>query len=330
MRPGTGTPDLQILLATIQEDLTAVESWLEQRMERGPKALAPLLDHIVRFKGKRLRAAYVLLIARAMGEPRPEHIQLAGIVEMIHAATLIHDDMLDEARQRRQLDCVHVEWGPHTAVLLGDWVYSQAFCASTEMADQEATRVLATATSRICAGEIFQNLTRRDFELSEEDYYQQVDGKTAALFEAGGRLSAYYAGGNSTHQDAAAKHGLLAGRAFQVIDDILDLEGEEAKVGKSLGTDWGRGKLTLPLIRLRDTLDEEAREGLRKAFLGGQTRESLLQGPLADGIHRAICDSHQVVDQLLTEACASLEALPGKQVVADLSELTWFVGSRKH
>lgn len=329
MNPGTAATDtLQVLLSSVQSDLDQVETWLEQRMLNGPEELAPLLQYVARFRGKRLRAAYVLMIAKACGGVRQSHIEVAGIVEMIHAATLIHDDMLDEAVQRRQLDCVHVEWGPHTAVLLGDWVYSQAFLASTHMADQECSRVLAEATCRVCAGEMFQNLTRRDFNLREQDYFAQVDGKTAALFEAGGRLAAYYAEASIQQQDAAARHGLLSGRAFQVVDDLLDLEGDEAQVGKSLGTDWARGKMTLPVIRLRDSLTESDRALLEESFQSDSSREDLLSSQFAAPLSKAVAVCRTEVDAMLEEAANQLNNLPVREIAADLGKLTRFLGQR--
>jgi octaprenyl-diphosphate synthase len=329
MNPGTAATDtLQVLLSSVQSDLDQVESWLEQRMLNGPEELAPLLQYVARFRGKRLRAAYVLMIAKACGGVRESHIEVAGIVEMIHAATLIHDDLLDEAAQRRQLDCVHVEWGPHTAVLLGDWVYSQAFLASTHMADQECSRVLAEATSRVCAGEMFQNLTRRDFELSEQNYFAQVDGKTAALFEAGGRLAAYYSGASPQQQDAAARHGLLSGRAFQVVDDLLDIEGDESQVGKSLGTDWARGKMTLPVIRLRDSLAEADRATLEQSFQSDSSRDDLRSSKFSEALVQAVTVCRQEVDDTLEEAANQLNCLPVKAVASDLGKLTRFLGQR--
>jgi octaprenyl-diphosphate synthase len=329
MNTGTAATDtLQVLLASVQSDLDQVETWLEQRMLNGPEELAPLLQYVARFRGKRLRAAYVLMIAKACGGVCQSHIEVAGIVEMIHAATLIHDDMLDEAVQRRQLDCVHVEWGPHTAVLLGDWVYSQAFLASTHMADQECSRVLAEATSRVCAGEMFQNLTRRDFHLSEQDYFAQVDGKTAALFEAGGRLAAYYAGASTAQQEAAACHGLLSGRAFQVVDDLLDLEGDESQVGKSLGTDWARGKMTLPVIRLRESLVPSERALLEERFQSDSSREDLLASQFAAPLAKAVSVCRQEVDTMLEDAANQLNKLPVRAIASDLGKLTRFLGSR--
>ncbi|MHC4380400.1 MAG: polyprenyl synthetase family protein [Planctomycetota bacterium] len=317
------------LLQGVQEELEQVDAWILRQLASGPSALQPLLDHVGRFRGKRLRAAQVLLIAKACGNSSVEHVQVAGILEMIHSATLVHDDLLDEAQERRQLDCLHVEWGSHTAVLLGDWIYSQAFAASTRMQDQTCSQVLSEATGRVCAGEIHQNLTRGDFHLKEEDYFSQIDGKTAALFEAGGRLSAHYAGATEGLCQAAARFGLLAGRAFQIVDDMLDLTGTEEEVGKSLGTDWQRGKMTLPLIRLRDRLGTDKRAQLEALFHAHSDRSILKQSSFQAELAVALEECAAEADSLLEESTALLAKFPRQDVAQELADLTRFLGSRR-
>lgn len=312
----------------IEQDLAAVEAWLEAEFEGGPAPLAPLLAHAARFRGKRVRAAQVMLVARACGRLTPEHRSLAGVIELIHAATLAHDDVLDEASARRGLDCLHVPWGAHAAVLLGDWLYARAFTHCTRLEDQTASRVLARATARMCAGEIHQNLTRRDFELTEADYLAQVDGKTGALFEAAGRLAAHYAGAHPALIETAARHGLLAGRAFQIADDLLDLEGDPDVAGKSLGTDWERGKMTLPLIRLREMLEPARRARLAHAFLGGASRNILHEPDFAESYGAAAASCRVLVRATLAEAAAAAEALPAGSATEALSNLTRMLGER--
>jgi octaprenyl-diphosphate synthase len=312
----------------IEQDLAAVELWLEAEFDGGPTPLAPLLAHAARFRGKRVRAAQVMLVARACGRLTPEHRTLAGVIELIHAATLAHDDVLDEASARRGLDCLHVLWGAHAAVLLGDWLYARAFTHCTRLEDQTASRVLARATARMCAGEIHQNLTRRDFELAETDYLAQVDGKTGALFEAAGRLAAHYAGASPALIETAARHGLLAGRAFQIADDLLDLEGDPEIAGKSLGTDWERGKMTLPLIRLREALDPARRARLAAAFLSGASRAILREADYADSYLQAAASCRALVRATLAEAAAAAEALPAGSATEALSNLTRLLGER--
>lgn len=312
----------------IEQDLAGVEAWLDAEWSGGPAPLAPLLAHAARFRGKRVRAAQVMLIARACNRLTPEHRSIAGVIELIHAATLAHDDVLDGAEARRGLDCLHVPWGAHAAVLLGDWLYARAFTHCTRLEDQTASRVLARATARICAGEIHQNLTRRNFELSEADYLAQVDGKTGALFEAAGRLAAHYAGATPAVVEAAARHGLLAGRAFQIADDLLDLDGDEALAGKSLGTDWERGKMTLPLIRLREALDPARRARLAEAFLSGAPRSLLREPPFAAEYAQAAAECRAQVRSTLAEACEAAAALPAGSAAEALTTLTLWLGER--
>ncbi len=326
---GVGTSGL---LEPIAADLARVEDWLRNGLESGPEELAPLLDHVARFRGKRVRAAQVLWVGRACGGLRSEHVALAGIVELIHAATLAHDDVLDGASERRGLDCLHVGWGDHAAILLGDWLYALAFSRCTVLGDGGmASRALADATLRICRGEIHQNLTRGDFELSETDYLAQIDGKTAALFEVGGRLAARHAGLPEDHPAvaAAAEHGVLAGRAFQIVDDLLDVEGDPAATRKSLGTDWASGKMTLPMIRLRDRLALPERQRLAAAFAARGDLDFLAEEPFATAWREARATCRDEAAALLDAACAALERLPEGDDARHLAALTRFFAQRR-
>ncbi len=326
--PETRNPALAEILSVIEEGMERVDRWLNRQFESETPALAPLLSYVSRFRGKRVRAAQVLLIAQALGEIREEHVQVAGIVEMIHAATLIHDDLLDEASRRRGLDCVHVRWGAHASVLLGDWIYARAFLRSTEMPDRVCSQAFGRATAKVCRGEILQNLTRGDFELCKDHYLTQIDGKTAALYETGGRLAAHYGGASPEVQEACARHGLLAGRAFQMIDDILDLEGTETDTGKSLGTDWARGKMTLPLIHLRDGLEGVQRDRLQALFGSGAPRSALMEHGFAEPLRRALAAAKGEAHACLQQAEAGLECLPDTPARRALRELTLFLGTR--
>ncbi|MDP6940626.1 MAG: polyprenyl synthetase family protein [Planctomycetota bacterium] len=317
------------ILACIEEPMASVDAWLTRQFEPDHPAIEPLLTYANRFRGKRVRAAQVLLVAQAFGKVTESHIAVAGIIEMIHAATLAHDDVLDEAQERRGLNCLHVEWGPHTSVLLGDWIYAKAFTKSTEFPDMVCAQVLAQATGSVCRGEIHQNLTRGDFYLSEEDYFSQIDGKTAALYEAAGRLAAYYSGAPQEVQLACARHGLLAGRAFQIIDDVLDLEGDQKQVGKSLGTDWARGKMTLPLIRLRNVLNEKDQASLELAFGSGQHRLALFEGLLGTQLRHQIAETKKEALDFLSQAATALDSLPESAARSALQELTVFLGTRR-
>jgi octaprenyl-diphosphate synthase len=320
--------DLNALLASISEPLSEVNEWLAQQYQAEHTRIAPLLDHVRRFKGKQIRAAQVLLMGQALENLNRNHIMVAGVLEMVHAATLVHDDLLDGASERRGLDCTHVRWGSHASVLLGDWIYAMAFRRSSEMDDQTCSQALASATAAVCLGEIRQNLSCMDFDLSEQEYLDQIDGKTGALFEAGGRLAAYYAGGDLEVQNACARYGLLAGRAFQMMDDVLDLVGDQQRVKKSLGTDWANGKMTLPLIRLRDSLPDSVREHLRESFGSGQPRSILLEGEFAGAMESALTMTRLEISGALDEACSVLSILPIKGPREHLIDLTRFLGQR--
>ncbi len=328
MTPSPQALDLNSLLATIAEPMEKVNQWLSQQYQPDSPRLQPLVEHVRKFKGKQVRAAQVMLIAQGCGKLTEHHVPLAGVVEMIHAATLVHDDLLDGAKERRGLDCTHVKWGAHASVLLGDWIYAQAFQRSTEFPDTTCSHELAKATAAVCLGEISQNLSCKDFELSEEEYIHQIDGKTAALFEAGSRLAAFYAGADRRVQDACARHGLLAGRAFQMMDDLLDLVGDQESAKKSLGTDWANGKMTLPLIRLRDMLPADARQRLEAGFGSGAPRSSLLEGEFAEPLEVALTKCRQEISNSLEEACQALDVLPVAQARECLVDLTRFLGSR--
>ena len=321
-------PSLTLLLDTISSDLDRVNAWLDERYQPDHPRLAPLIEHVRGFRGKQVRAAQVMLVAQGCGGIRPEHTVVAGVVEMIHAATLVHDDLLDGAAERRGMDCVHRRWDAHSSVLLGDWIYAQAFLQATELSDNLCSRELARATARVCRGEIRQNLSAGDFDLDEAEYLDQIDGKTAALFEAAGRLGAAYAGADLELRERCARHGLLAGRAFQMQDDLLDLVGDEDRARKSLGTDWANGKMTLPLIRLRDALDEEQREALCAQFGTGAPREVLFDGPFAEALEDAVARSRAEIAETLEQSCQALEALPEAGPRQQLIDLTRFLGSR--
>jgi octaprenyl-diphosphate synthase len=208
----------------------------------------------------------LLLAAKACGGVRPAHHTLAAAVEMVHTATLVHDDVLDVATVRRHMATVNASWGEKTAVLMGDMLFTHAFHL-TSTVDGRACAVIGEATNRVCAGELRQVCERGNLNLSEADYFAMIEGKTAALVECCGRLGAEYAGAAPTVADRFAAFGRNLGLAFQVADDLLDLTGEEAVTGKTLGTDLAQRKLTLPLVdclhRLPTAEADELREHLR-------------------------------------------------------------------
>src|SRR5205807_2219056 len=194
-----------------------------------------------------LRPALLLLTARACGRVSAAHHILGAVVEMIHTATLVHDDVLDNASVRRHVATVNAGWGNQASILLGDYLFTHAFhlCSSV---DARACRLIGEATNRLCAGELHQVTERGNLDLSEDDYFAIIDAKTAELTSCCCRLGALYGGMDEEVVESLATFGRSLGMAFQIADDLLDLVGEERSAGKSLGTDLEQQKLTLPII----------------------------------------------------------------------------------
>ena len=273
---GTAPKDLRGLYAPIREDLKQVEQILRAEIASEYPFVDRLARHGFRFGGKRLRPALVLLSGQACGRLTPAHPLLAAVVEMIHTATLIHDDVLDEATIRRHLETVNVRWDNEASVLLGDYLFTRAMGMAASLKSTFACRAISEAGRRMCEGELRQIEMRGNYALREEDYLDIIAGKTAALCACCCRLGAHYAGAEEDHSEAYARFGRNLGIAFQIIDDVLDVLGDEATTGKSLGTDLVKQKPTLPVIRLLSRVDEAERGDLVAVL------------SRADGNHRAV------------------------------------------
>src|SRR5437667_958863 len=245
--PPTAVQPAVDLFSPISRDLEEVERILAQQLAGQRPCVEPLTTHLRGYRGKRLRPALLLLVAHACGRITPAHRTLAAVVEMIHTATLVHDDVLDEALVRRHLPTVNAGWGNQTSILLGDFLFTHAFHLASTV-DAEACRLIGEATNRVCEGELQQCSECGNLDLSEDDYLDMIDGKTAELTACCCRLGAAYSGKEPDIVERLAGYGRRLGIAFQIADDLLDLVGEEQATGKSLGTDVDQRKLTLPLI----------------------------------------------------------------------------------
>jgi octaprenyl-diphosphate synthase len=245
--PVAPIPDL---LSPVQADLDEVERVLARELKSRYAQVAPVIAHVRHYRGKRLRPVLLLLSARACGKVAPAHHTLGAVVEMIHTATLVHDDILDGATVRRRVPTVDAVWGTSSAVLLGDYLFTHAFYLASTLDDVRACRLIGAATNRVCEGELCQGLERGNLSLTEEAYYEIIEGKTAELIACCCQLGALYCGASAEVVQALTRFGRYVGMAFQIADDVLDLIGQEEQVGKSLGTDLEQRKLTLPLIRL--------------------------------------------------------------------------------
>lgn len=242
----------------------------------------PYVDELVRYGcllgGKRLRPTLLLLTAKAIGEISQEHLILGAVVEMIHTATLVHDDVLDEADTRRHLATVNSRWDNKASVLLGDYLFTHSFYLASTTDSAWACREIGLATNIVCEGELRQKGCRGDFALTEDEYFEIIAAKTAELTACSCRLGAHYAGASEEIVERLTKFGRDLGIAFQIVDDVLDLQGEEETTGKSLGTDLEQQKPTLPIIHALESHSPERREELLTLLSGEESpsRESLL------------------------------------------------------
>jgi octaprenyl-diphosphate synthase len=249
-QPETNARRLQTLYAPITAELAETERVYAAELGSRHSFVRLLVEHSADFRGKRLRPVLVLLSGKACGGLRPEHPVLAAVVEMIHTATLVHDDVLDEALVRRHAATVNAEWGNEAAVLMGDFLFTHAFHLAASLETTLACRWIGRATNLICEGELLQVHHRGNLDLDEATYFAIIEGKTAELTAVSCRLGAHYAGADEVTAAALDRFGRDLGIAFQIADDVLDLWGEERATGKTLGTDLEKQKLTLPLIRL--------------------------------------------------------------------------------
>lgn len=283
----------------------------------------PLIHHLRHYRGKRLRPALLLLTAKACGQVTPAHHTLAAAVEMIHTATLVHDDVLDESDLRRHVPTINAGWGNKVSILLGDMLFTHAFHL-TSTVDGRACQVIGEATNRVCAGELRQVCERGNLVLAEADYFAIIEGKTAALTECCGRLGALYASGSEAVAERLANFGRNLGLAFQIADDLLDLVGDEQTAGKTLGTDLAQQKLTLPVIHCLNRLPAAEAEGLRTAIRGGEAAGLQMRQALERT--QSLAHARRKAEDFARLARQELECLPRSECRAILELLTeWSV-----
>jgi octaprenyl-diphosphate synthase len=235
-------------LALIADDMQAMDAVITRRLSSDVPLVSQVSQYIIAAGGKRLRPALLLLMCGALGYRGEQRFNLAAVVEFIHTATLLHDDVVDESTLRRGRATANASFGNPASVLVGDFLYSRAFQMMVDAGDMRIMQTLAEATNVIAEGEVLQLMNMHDASLSEDGYLRVIRSKTAKLFEASARLAALLAGAPAAVEQACADYGQALGTAFQVIDDVLDYDGDAAEMGKNLGDDLREGKATLPLI----------------------------------------------------------------------------------
>jgi len=253
--------------AFLRPDLERVEARIRSQAEAFDPAVEPYVSYLLNTSGKRIRPALAFLSGGATGGIADDHHKLAVILELIHIATLVHDDIIDGAEIRRQAPTANAKWGSALSVLLGDCLFSHALMLSTEFEDTLVGRKVAIAANEVCSGEIIQTQRRFDMQLGREDYFDIIRKKTAALFAAAMELGARLNGQPPGICDALRDFGLHVGTAYQIYDDCVDLIGDERDYGKTLRTDLNKGKLTLPILNLLASANDRQREKLHRLLI---------------------------------------------------------------
>jgi octaprenyl-diphosphate synthase len=319
---------LATLYSSIARDIDESSRIFRDELISDQGFISDLFRHVEQFHGKQLRPALLLLTAQACGGVRREHHILGAVVEMVHIATLVHDDVLDEADIRRRAATVNRLWGNERAVLLGDLLFSHAFHLCSGLESQFASRIIGQVAITLCEGEIMQNAQRENFDLTEDEYFDIIGRKTASLIGVCGLLGATYAGAAERTVRRMREFGEALGLAFQIVDDVLDLNGDEAETGKSLGRDVHKGKLTLPLIHFLRTAPAQQRSAAR-ALLRGEDPQRYRQVARLLAGSDSIDYANQVACSRVALAREILGDLPESEARACLETMAEFVLSRR-
>ena len=266
------TPDtvtFDDVAALAKDDMLAVDRLISASLESDVALVSQISEYIVMSGGKRLRPLIVLVAARALGYEGKQHVRAATIIEFIHTATLLHDDVVDSSARRRGQDSANAVFGNQASILVGDFLYSRAFQMMVHLNDMRVMQILADATNTIAAGEVMQLMNVHDPDTTEDDYRQVIYRKTARLFEAGAQIAAVLSAQDADTEASMAEYGRHLGTAYQLIDDALDFAASPEELGKNIGDDLAEGKATLPLIYAMKNGSRQEREIIRAAILEG-------------------------------------------------------------
>jgi octaprenyl-diphosphate synthase len=319
--------DLPAILALAAPDMAAVDALIRHRLGSDVVLVNQVAEHIVSGGGKRLRPMLLLLAARALGHQGPDALQLAAVVEFIHTATLLHDDVVDESDLRRGRKTANAVFGNAASVLVGDFLYSRSFQLMVELERVEVMKILADTTNAIAEGEVLQLLHIRNPDTDEPAYLRVIERKTAVLFAAATRLGALLAGADAAVQQALHDYGMALGYAFQIADDVLDYSADEAALGKHLGDDLAEGKATLPLIHAILHSDAATRERLRAIVQEGDV-DAMPEVLAAIDASGGIDYSRKRAEDYADAAERALEGLGDNEAVAALRGLAHYAVRR--
>jgi len=320
---------IEFLQKTIGADMAAVDRVMRKSLDSEVMLIRQVAEYIVAGGGKRLRPALLLLTAGATGYRGTDHHVLAAVIEMIHTATLLHDDVVDESDMRRGHATANAQFGNAASVLVGDFLYSRAFQMMVGQGRIRVLQILSDATNVIAEGEVLQLMNAGNTDLTEHTYLEVIQRKTAKLFEAAARLGAVLGGAAVEQEDALARYGMHLGTAFQLVDDVLDYSGSVESIGKSLGDDLAEGKMTLPLIRAMTTGNADDAALIRHAIAGGGLTDF---APVVAALERtgALAYARTCAEGEVKRAALCLDGLADSTYRQNLLELTTFAAQRTY
>ena len=318
---------LALIQSSITEDMRAVDAVIRKSLHSEVVLINQVANYIINSGGKRLRPALVLLSAGVFGKIETRHHELAAVVEFIHTATLLHDDVVDESTLRRGRATANTLFGNAASVLVGDFVYSRAFQMMVGVQNMRVMDILAEATNIIAEGEVLQLLNINDADISDDDYLRVIHYKTAKLFEAATRLGAVICQVSNEDENAMAEYGMRLGTAFQLIDDVLDLSGNSEDIGKNLGDDIAEGKPTLPLLYAMRHGNAKQSQLIRHAIEQGGLEDfsAIIQAVEETG---ALDYVRNIAKQEAELACKAIQHLPSTPQHQALIQLAEFSVSR--
>jgi octaprenyl-diphosphate synthase len=321
--------DIQSIYSLIQDDLNAVDQLIQQRLQSDVALINQLGYYIINSGGKRLRPAIAILSARACGYDGDKHINLATIIEFIHTATLLHDDVVDNSDMRRGKETANNLWGNEASVLVGDFLYTRSFEMMVEMDSMRLMQILSHTTNVIAEGEVLQLLNCHDADTTEARYLEVIHHKTAKLFEAAGQLGAVICNASKEIEDAMAGYAMHLGSAFQLVDDLLDYSQSSETIGKNIGDDLAEGKPTLPLIYAMRKGNEQQASVIRQAIENGE-RDRIDDIITIINETGAIDYTAHAAAQEVAQAKAALDILPDTDYKQALIGLAEFAISRDY
>lgn len=315
----------QHIRSVVEQDFTAVNQFIVAQLHSEVPLVENIGHYIVDAGGKRLRPLLVLLAARACGVEHDKHIPLAAVIEFIHTATLLHDDVVDMSTLRRGRPTVNAQWNNPSSVLVGDFIYSRAFQILVQIGDMQIMKIMADTTNKIAEGEVLQLISKSNPDANRETYMQVIQNKTAILFQAAAQCGAILAGADQPTQQSLLRYGMHLGTAFQLIDDVLDYDGDSDTMGKNLGDDLAEGKPTLPLIRAMENASSSELAMIKQSL----TAEELPQETLSAVIDivrsgDSLDYTRQQAEEQANAARACLSNLPDSSYLDAMQQLVDF------